>query len=222
MRNALLTTWLRPKALLPVLLALPLLAKAAPITDTDSLAGPNRRVGQPTAPRPWYRPHHLTVQTGGGIGMASVGTGLSFAHDRLDLDVLAGYVPRQHAGTTLTVVAAKAKYSPWKLPLASQLALTPLSVGIYTSYTMGLRNPGKPDQYPDDFYWFSNTVRVGPVLGSGLSYALPNTAAGYPRSLTAYYELATNDLYLISYAQNRRALSLPDIATLALGLKFAF
>ncbi|OWP64292.1 hypothetical protein CDA63_04435 [Hymenobacter amundsenii] len=221
MRRALLTTWYKPHALLLALLALPLLAAAAP-TDTDSVAVLNRRADRPTAPRRWYLPNHLTVQTGGGIGMLSIGTGLSLAHDRLDLDVLAGYVPRQHAGTTLSVVAAKAKYSPWKLPLAPRLALTPLSVGVYTSYTWGLRNPGKPGQYPDDYYWFSNTVRVGPVLGSGLSYVLPSTTAGHPHKLTAYYELATNDLYLISYAQNRRALSLPDIATLALGLKLTF
>ena len=92
-------------------------------------------------------------------------------------------------------------------------------MGGYGSYTHGLRNPGKPGQYPDDYYWFSNTVRVGPLLGSRLSYALPTTAAGRRRNLSGYYELGTNDLYLLSYVQNRRALAPHDILTLTLGLK---
>ncbi|NVO84955.1 hypothetical protein [Hymenobacter terrestris] len=167
-----------------------------------------------------YRPRHLLLQTGGGVGMVSVGGGLSFARRRLDLDALLGYVPARHAGTTLTIASAKVKYAPWQLPLGgSGLALTPLAVGVYGSYTFGLRNTGEEGQYPDDYYWWSRTIRVGPVLGSSLSYALPDASSGRARRLTAYYELATNDLYGLSYFLNRRALSLSDIATLALGLK---
>lgn len=170
-----------------------------------------------------YRPRHLLLQTGGGVGMLSAGGGLSFAHRRLDLDGLLGYVPAHHAGTALTIASLKLKYAPWELPLGhSGLALQPLAVGVYGSYTFGLRNPGKPDQYPDDYYWWSSTMRVGPVLGSSLSYMLPVAANGHTRRLTAYYELATNDLYAISYYQNHHALSLRDIATLALGLKLDF
>ncbi|SDY37702.1 hypothetical protein [Hymenobacter psychrophilus] len=170
-----------------------------------------------------YRPRHLLLQTGGGVGMLSVGGGLSFAHRHLDFDGLLGYVPARHAGTALTIASLKLKYAPWELPLGgSGLALTPLAVGVYGSYTFGVRNVGEDGQYPDDYYWWSRTMRVGPVLGSSLSYALPDAASGRARRLTAYYELATNDLYAISYYQNRRALSLRDIATLALGLKLEF
>ncbi|SES72824.1 hypothetical protein [Hymenobacter actinosclerus] len=180
----------------------------------------------PAAPAPArtmrYQPRHLLLQTGGGLGMLSVGGGLSFAHRHLDVDGLLGYVPAEHAGTALTIASVKLKYAPWELPLGSKLALQPLAVGVYGSYTFGLRNPGKPDQYPNDYYWFSRTMRYGPVLGSSLSYALPAAASGRARRLTTYYELATNDLYAISYYQNHRALSLPDIATLALGLKLEF
>ncbi|NVO33375.1 hypothetical protein [Hymenobacter lapidiphilus] len=167
-----------------------------------------------------YQPRHLLLQTGGGVGMLSVGGGLSFARRRLDLDALLGYVPARHAGTALTIASAKVKYAPWQLPLGgSGLAFTPLAVGVYGSYTFGLRNTGEEGQYPDDYYWWSRTMRVGPLLGSSLSYTLPDAPSGRARRLTAYYELATNDLYGLSYYLNRRALSLSDIATLALGLK---
>lgn len=170
-----------------------------------------------------YLPRHVVLQTGGGVGMLSVGGGLSFAHRHLDLDALVGYVPARHAGTALTIASLKLKYAPWELPLGgSRLAFTPLAVGVYGSYTFGLRNPGEEGQYPDDYYWWSRTIRVGPVLGSSLSYTLPDTPSGRARRLTAYYELATNDLYAISYFLNRQALSLPDVATLALGLKLDF
>ncbi|MBT2556487.1 hypothetical protein J7E24_01675 [Hymenobacter sp. ISL-91] len=216
-----------PTFLLAALLAAPPTTPdlSGPTASADSVAvavvpaTPN--IARPARPGvAHYQPRHLLLQTGGGVGMLSLGGGLSFARRRLDLDALVGYVPARHAGTALTIATVKVKFAPWQLPLGgSGLALTPLAVGAYGSYTFGLRNAGKEGQYPDDYYWWSRTVRVGPVLGSSLSYALPDAANGRARRLTAYYELATNDLYGVSYYLNRRALSLTDIATLALGLK---
>ncbi|MBT9392153.1 hypothetical protein KLP40_03175 [Hymenobacter sp. NST-14] len=195
------------------LLAAPLAPQAGPILpDSVQAAAPVPRAR-------WYQPRHVLVQTGGGVGMVAAGVGYAFLRDRLDADVLVGYVPRKHAGTTLTIATLKLLYSPWTLPLTSRLTVKPLSVGVYGSYTHGLRNPGKPGQYPDDYYWFSNIMRVGPLLGSRLSYALPATATGRRRNLSGYYELGTNDLYLLSYVQNRQALGPHDILTLTLGLK---
>ena len=192
---------------------------AAPLVGAVQSAG-SAAPAPALAEKPrWYQPRHLVLQTGGGLGMVAAGAGYGFLRDRLDLDVLAGYVPRKYAGTALSILSAKVLYSPWTLPLGPKLSVKPLTLGAYGSYTHGLGNPGQPGQYPDDYYWFSNTVRVGPLLGSRLSYQLPPTAAGRARHLSGYYELGTNDLYLLSYAQNRRALSPVDVLVLTLGLK---
>ncbi|RSK37567.1 hypothetical protein [Hymenobacter metallilatus] len=214
------------RLILAALVAAPLAASATalslPGTPPDSVAVP----GPPAAtrpvsasnPLPWYRPSHVVLQTGGGLGMIAGGAGFSLK-DRLDLDILIGYVPEKYAGSALSLVSAKLLYSPWTLPLRDKLTLKPLSVGGYFSYTHGTINDEEPDQYQPGYYWFSTDTRVGPLLGSRLSYALPATASGRSRSLSAYYEFGTNDLYIVSYVQNRRGLSPADILTLSLGLK---
>lgn len=200
---------LYPAAFTAVLLAVSALSTPATAQTAAEPAGSRR---------PWYQPAHVVVQTGGGLGLAAGGVGFSLK-DRLDLDLLAGYVPRKYAGSGLGVISAKLLYSPWTLPLTDKLAVKPLTVGVYMSYTHGVINDGEPDQYPKGYYWFSTDTRIGPLLGSRLSYALPTTAAGRNRNVSAYYELGTNDLYLISYVQNRQALSPADILVLSLGLK---
>ncbi|MFC7667750.1 hypothetical protein ACFQT0_10400 [Hymenobacter humi] len=61
-------------------------------------------------------------------------------------------------------------------------------------------------------------------MGGRVSYlAAPVAATGQPRKLSFYYELGTNDLYLLSYFNNRNGgLGLGQILTLALGVKADF
>ena len=170
--------------------------------------------------RPWYQPRHLVLQTGGGVGLVAGGVGYTFLRDRFTADILVGYVPKKYAGSTLTPATGKLLYWPYTVPLGKKWQLRPLAVGLYMSYAHGIINDGKPNQYPDGYYWFSTTTRVGPLLGGQLTYR--HSVAARPdrqRRLSAYYELGTNDLYLVSYFSSSRGLSPVDILTLSLGLK---
>lgn len=202
-------------------LLLPLLAAALPALgqQTPDTANPDA-----VAPHPWYRPRHLVVQTAGGMGMVAAGTGYSFWRDRVETDVLVGYVPKKYAGSALTIATAKFLYTPYKLPLGQKFELRPLTVGVYMSYTLGTINDEEKGQYTKGYYWFSTDTRVGPLLGGRLSYRRPDTPAGRDRRISAYYELGSNDLYITSFVPNGnyRALSLLDIMTLGLGLKAEF
>lgn len=191
-------------------------ARAASEPDTLITAKPE--------PRPWFRPRHLVVQTGGGLGMVAAGTGYEFWDKRTEVDVLLGFVPARYAGNSLVIVSAKLLYSPpaWTLPLGTKWQVRPLTAGAYVSHTRGNANDGKRGQYPEGYYWFSTNTRVGPLLGSRLTHILPTKASEQPRSLSFYYELSTNDLYLLSYVQNTRGLSLDDITVLSLGVKVDF
>ncbi|UYZ62361.1 hypothetical protein [Hymenobacter weizhouensis] len=203
-----------------LLLAAPLAATSAPtLSEPDSLLAATK-----PEPRPWFRPRHLVLQTGGGLGMVAAGTGYEFWQKRTEVDVLLGFVPARYAGTSLVVVSAKLLYSPpaWTLPLGPKWQVRPLTAGAYISHTRGNPNDGKPGQYPEGYYWFSTNTRVGPLLGSRLTRVLPTRSTEHPRHLSFYYELSTNDLYLLSYFLNHRALDLDDIAVLSLGVKMDF
>lgn len=193
-----------------------------PMAPAPALAPDTIAAAQTAAATPWYRPRHLVLQTGGGLGMVAAGAGYSLWRNRADLDILVGYVPKRYAGSTLSVVSAKLLYSPWVLPVRQKWQLRPLMAGGYVSYTHGTINSGEPGQYDKGYYWFSTNKRVGLLLGSRVSYALPAPTPGRSRYLSAYYELGSNDLYLLSYFQNPAGLSPADILVLSLGMKLDF
>jgi hypothetical protein len=181
-------------------------------------------LGQSAAPDsvapPWYRLHHVALQTAGGAGVVSGGVGFVAARDRLETDILVGYVPDKLAGSALSIATVKLLYSPYTVPLGQKFQLRPLTVGMYLSYTHGTINDEEPFQYTKGYYWFSTDTRVGLLLGGRLSYLAPRaTNPGRTRRISAYYELGTNDLYLASYVPNIKGMNFTEILTLGLGLK---
>jgi hypothetical protein len=206
----------------PLLLSVLLLAAppspAAPPADTIVVTQ------SPLASRKWYLPTHALLQTGGGLGMVTAGVGYSFANNRLDADLLGGYVPKRFAGTALGVYSLKLMYSPFRVRVAEQVQALPFTIGGYCSYTHGTINSGVKGQYPADYYWFSTDTRYGPFIGGRLTYLAPPIAVtGKPRKLSFYYELGSNDLYIASYITNRDGgLSVGQLLTLALGVKADF
>ena len=81
------------------------------------------------AERPWYRPTHLALQTGGGLGMVAAGAGYEFSKTHLETDILIGYVPKHYAGSTLSLASLKFMYSPFHLPVGEKFQVVPLTVG---------------------------------------------------------------------------------------------
>ena len=197
---------------LPALLLLPLAALGTP------LAAPTDTV--PATPLPWYLPTRLLVHTAGDQGLAAVGVGWAACHNRLALEMLGGYVPRQYSITPMGIFTAKVTNTPWQLPVkATPWRVQPLTVGAFASYTAsrGLTTT-RGSKYDDDYYWWSSHTRVGAFLSSSAGYALRPTRRGHPRSIMAYYELGTNDLYFISYTSGG-SLPFSDILTLGFGLR---
>ena len=198
--------------------------RAAASSPPDTLAVAAAKPAPRAAERPWYRPTHLALQTGGGLGMVAAGAGYEFSKSRLETDVLIGYVPKVYAGSTLSLASLKFMYSPFHLPVGEKLLVVPLTVGAYFSYTHGTLNDELKGQYSSDYYWFSTDTRYGPLLGSRVTFLAPPIAAtGQPRKIALYYELGSNDLYLASYLSNRNGgLGFGQLLTLTLGLKADF
>jgi len=174
-------------------------------------------------PHPWYVPDHAVLQTGGGIGMITAGAGYSpGSHPhRFDTDVLVGYVPARYTGhRAFAIFTVKATYSPFSVRLAERWRLLPLSVGGLVNYTPAAQiNRNSADKYGyRGYYWWTPTLRAGAFLGSRVALGLPR-ATGGKREVSLYYELGTNDLYVVSYLPNHKGLSLGQILTLGVGAK---
>ena len=195
-----------------------LLAPAAFATEPDATPAP--KAAAPV--HPWYRPRHLILQTGGGIGMVAAGAGYAYFNNKVETDILLGYVPKRYAGSTLSLASAKLLYSPFTVRLAEQWQLKPLTVGGYFSYTHGTLNDEERGQYTQDYYWFSTDTRYGPLAGSRLTYLRPAPRGTAPKAVSLFYELGTNDLYLHSYLTNPQGLTPGQILTLAIGVKADF
>lgn len=173
-------------------------------------------------PHPWYRPRHVVVQVAGGLGMVSAGAGYSYLNDKVDTDILLGYVPKKFAGSTLTLASAKLLYSPFTVRISDKWQVKPVSVGAYFSYTHGTINDEERGQYTRDYYWWSSDTRYGPLVGGRITFVRPTKATSRPRNVSFYYDLSTNDLYLQSYVTNTKGLNLGQILVLGLGLKADF
>lgn len=210
---------MKKRLLSALLLATGIPAFATP-PDTTAVAPPVSARSE----RPWYRPVHLALQTGGGLGMVAAGAGYEFSKTHLETDIFLGYVPKHYAGSTLSLAALKFLYSPFHLPVGEKFQVVPITVGAYFSYTHGTINDELKGQYASDYYWFSTDTRYGPLLGSRVTLLAPPVAAtGQPRKISFYYELGSNDLYLASYLNNRNGgLGFGQLLTLALGLKADF
>lgn len=205
-------------------------ADAPRLTPAAAAEAPDEPVATaaPVAPagliaQPWYRPHHLILQTAAGQGMITGGVGYTTLRGRVDVDVLAGYVPSKYSITPMGIFTGKIGYSPWTLPVAQgRWQVRPFTVGGFVSHTVsqGL-NESRDEKYPyKDYYWWSARTRVGGFVGGKVSRVIGQNKYGHPRTLGAYYELGTNDLYLSSIFTNLGGLGVHEILTLGFGVKY--
>lgn len=95
-------------------------------------------------------------------------------------------------------------------------------MGGYINYTRGatLRDSKDPSNYTPGYYWFSTKVRTGLFVTPRLTHAgIATKQHPSPARVSAYAELGTNDLYLLSRLPNKGGISTADIFTLGFGSK---
>ncbi|OWP64290.1 hypothetical protein CDA63_04425 [Hymenobacter amundsenii] len=163
-------------------------------------------------------PFFLTLHLAGGTGLVALGGGVRVAHERLEPEVLVGYLPRRLSGTKgLAIFTLKTTYLPWTPRFGdSRWHAAPLTLGARLTYTTGQQfflTAASSGRYQPGYYWWSSAVRAGLLLGTRLGY---QPSGGLRTAL--YSELSTNDLHLVSALTNR-SLRLPEILTLGGGAK---
>ena len=172
----------------------------------------------------WSRliPTQFKFQYAGSIGIFSAAAGWHYGrHQRTwESDIFFGIVPKFQTRCAKTTLTFKQTYIPFRIPLVRQFDFEPLACGMFLSTIFGEEFWGaQPSKYPKHYYGFSTKFRTNVFLGERIRYLIPSQFRKRHNSISAYYELSTSDLYLVSYATNHY-LSLWDILSLSFGLKF--
>ncbi len=166
-------------------------------------------------------PTQIIGQYAGNMGMMSLGVGWNYGNRRqYETNLLFGYLPRFNSERAKTTMTIKQNYIPWRIDLGGDFNAEPLSCGIYFNTVFGHEFWGRePKRYPDKYYQFLSTkVRVNVFVGQRVTAVVPRNKRKFIKSVTAFYEVSTCDIYLRAMIQDGNV-SLGDAFGLSLGLK---
>lgn len=167
-------------------------------------------------------PKYTKVQYAGGMGVMSFGTGWNYGNkDQWETDVFLGFLPKFQGDEFRITFTAKQNFIPWNVALKkSNFSFDPLTCGLYVNSILNGDYWGvEPDKYPNNYYSFSTKFRVNLCIGQRWTYHIAEEKRRLRQSITFYYELGTNELYLFSAFKNSY-LKPKDYLKLSLGVKF--
>lgn len=167
-------------------------------------------------------PSHSKIQYAGGIGLISAGIGWDYgSSNQWETDFLIGYVPRYTTENAKMTLTLKQNFLPWnKRRINDYFTFDPLTCGLAVNSI--LSNDfwvNEPEKYPNSYYSFSTKLRFWIHIGQRISFHIPEKKRFFARSVTVFYEISSNDLYLVN-AFNNSYLTPSDYLRLAFGLKF--
>lgn len=166
-------------------------------------------------------PTQLIVQNAGNMGFLSAGIGWNYGrHNQWETNLLLGYLPEYESSRGKLTMTLKQNYIPWSIYVKDGWSIEPLSCGLYLNTVFGHefwdRQPGR---YPDKYYEFLSTkVRANIFVGQRVTKIIPYNKRKKIKSITAFYEVSTCDLYIRAMIIDRY-LSLWDILGLSVGVK---
>ncbi|MGM1430446.1 hypothetical protein ACS126_14395 [Sphingobacterium lactis] len=208
-----------PVFLLFLGLALPYSAKSHVADTTIAVTGVPKKEKSLKQSGLSFIPSNYMVQHAGSIGVVALGIGWDYGRkDQWSTDFLVGFVPKYDTDRIKTTLTLRQTYTPFQVKINEQIDYHPLRTGLYVSTTVGKQFWfSAPDKYPSNYYTFSTKLRFNAFVGQDFTYSFPS-GTSYFEGVKFYYDLHTNDLYLISRIQNRY-LSLRDYLGLSLGVK---
>lgn len=168
----------------------------------------------------WERlkPKNAKVQYAGGMGFLSLGAGWEYGNrNQWNSDFFVGFLPKQFSDELHFTFTIKQTYTPWSMRFCDWLSYEPLTCGLYFTTISGedfwQREPCK---YPNRYYNFSSKLRTSIFLGQSITFYQKRFS--WMRNISFFYEIGTNELYIISKATNK-TVRMGDILRLSFGLK---
>jgi len=165
-------------------------------------------------------PTYSKIQYAGGMGLLNFGMGWSYGkRDQWETDVFLGFIPKYSSDNTKITMTLKQNFIPWRKQLNESVAFEPLECGLYFNTVFSDEFwTSEPDRYPKGYYGFSTRVRTHIFLGQRWKFTIPDKKRIFAKSITAFYEISTCDLYIVSAFINN--LGIDDYLRLSFGLKF--
>ena len=167
-------------------------------------------------------PTQVVVQNAGNMGIFSIGLGWDYGkHRQWETHVLWGYIPKYDSTRGKLTMTLKENYIPWSIYLGKGWGFEPFETGLYINTVYGHEFwRSQPQRYPDKYYSaLSTKFRVNVFFGQRVTKVIPNNHRMFVKSITAFYEISTCDLYIRSMFTDNDV-KLKDILGLSLGLKF--
>src|SRR5687767_6566016 len=87
--------------------------------------------------RKWYLPDHAVAQFAGNIGLISAGVGYSYFKDKVQSDIVYGYVPAFEKASDVHILTVKTAYRVKPIALKNDYQFTPFRIGSGISYSIG-------------------------------------------------------------------------------------
>ena len=164
-------------------------------------------------------PNQSKLQFAGSMGMFSGGPGWSYGkRNQWETDWYIGFIPEideieGHMTTTL-----KQTYTPFRFRLNEFISVEPVTTGIYINKIFGEYFWSKlPEKYPKNYYFWAVNTRFNIFVGQSFVFKMGTKTLG--KELSFFYELGTNDLYLIS-AFGNKSIGLKEIMGLSFGIRY--
>ncbi len=166
-------------------------------------------------------PRYFKAQYAGGMGLFALGTGWDYGRKKQwESDILVGWVPKYSSDRSKVIFTLKQNYIPWSVKINKDFILRPLHTGLYVNSIIGRDYwVSEPEKYPNSYYAFSTKLRFNVFVGQQITYIIPHKERTYGKSATFYYEISSNDLYILSAAKNSY-LKPDDYLRLSFGVKF--
>lgn len=165
-------------------------------------------------------PTQCVVQFAGNMGLLSLGVGWDYGKRcQWETNLLFGYLPQFSSSRSKITMTLKENFMPWSYELGKGSSFEPLSCGIYFNTVFGHEFWARePERYPKGYYKFSTKIRTNIFVGERVTKVISKNRRHYVKSLTLYYELSSNDLYIYTAIKNKY-ISLGDILSLSFGVK---
>lgn len=171
-------------------------------------------------------PRYAKIQYAGSMGFISIGTGWDYGKNKQwETDFIIGYVPKYTTSDGKLTFTLKQNFIPWRHKLGNRnkgFTFEPLACGAYINTLFGHNYwTREPDRNSNGYYTFATKLRFNIYIGQRITYRIPEKNRRFDRSITFFYELSSNDIYMVQGIQNDY-LKLKDCVHLSFGLKFQF
>jgi hypothetical protein len=165
-------------------------------------------------------PKYYKAQFAGGMGVFAVGTGWDYGKKKQwETDLMLGFLPKFSTDRSKLTYTIKQNYIPWHTTIAPKVVFEPLTTGLYINSIFGDEFwVEDPEKYPSNYYTFSTKMRFNVFVGQRMTFEIKPEDRKFSKAITLFYELGSNDLYLISGLGNQY-IKFNDYVKLSLGVK---